>query len=48
MNINCDPDKTEIHLTNIESKQLYVLLLEEINASYDFWRNIGENEKYEK
>ena len=41
MNITANESKTEIHLTGIDSKQLYAALLEEINATYDVILNVG-------
>ena len=45
MNIMGNEHKNEIHLTEIESKQLYVLLWEEITSSYGFWKNVGDGDK---
>lgn len=39
MKIITNEEKNEILLIKIESKQLYAILLEEINSTYDFWRN---------
>jgi hypothetical protein len=42
MNIQCNEAKTEIHLLEINDKNLYAALLEEINMMLDSWRRIDE------
>jgi len=41
MQITTNEHKTEIHITQIDNKQLYAVLLAEINASYEFCMNVG-------
>jgi hypothetical protein len=42
MNIQCNEAKTEIHLLDINDKNLYAALLEDINMTLDSWRRINE------
>jgi len=40
--MNIDSDETSIHVTGIESKQLRLAILDEINTTVYFWKNVGE------
>jgi len=43
--MNIDSDETSIHITGIESKQLRLALLDEIQSTVYMWKNVGDGEK---
>ena len=48
MNIHCSDDCTTMTVTDIESKQLLDIFIQEVQMSYELWKGVNHAGKYKK